>query len=263
MNENTKIWRFFDFPKFMSMLTSGELFFSNIKSLEDPYEGVLPKAVKDKYKQRFMDGEKLMKENDHPGITSERMAEISYKEFLKSMERGRNLALVNSWHMNDYESAFMWDVYSSRNKGIAVQSTYKKLDEALKKDHRYQQIVIGVVEYKDYIKDSNVSLNDLFFTKRKSFEHEKELRALMKLEGTKVYSLGKTEIKRDYQMPKMLFHKAKAVGRGIKVDLKKLIERIYLSPLSEPWYTDLVKSILVKYELDKNLLTASDLYTVK
>ena len=53
MNENTKIWRFFDFPKFMSMLTSGELFFSNIKSLEDPYEGVLPKAVKDKYKQRF------------------------------------------------------------------------------------------------------------------------------------------------------------------------------------------------------------------
>ena len=38
-----------------------------------------------------------------------------------------NRFLVNSWHMNEYESAAMWDIYSTRDFGIAIRSTIKRL----------------------------------------------------------------------------------------------------------------------------------------
>lgn len=52
-NHNVKIWRYLDFAKFMSMLDQNSLFFSNLSDLDDPYEGMMPNSVREKYKHYF------------------------------------------------------------------------------------------------------------------------------------------------------------------------------------------------------------------
>jgi len=41
---DTKIWRFMDFTKFVSMLEESGLFFARLDRLGDPFEGSLPLA---------------------------------------------------------------------------------------------------------------------------------------------------------------------------------------------------------------------------
>lgn len=40
---NTVIWRYLGLEKFLDLLASNELFFTNAEKLTDKYEGVLPK----------------------------------------------------------------------------------------------------------------------------------------------------------------------------------------------------------------------------
>ena len=86
-----------------------------------------------------------------------------------------NRFLVNSWHMNEYESAVMWDIYSTRDFGIAIQSTIKRLCDSLEK---IQKVSVPAVKYMDYNAEwIEEFLYQPFLSKRRSFEHEKELRA--------------------------------------------------------------------------------------
>jgi len=41
---------------------------------------------------------------------------------------------INCWHMNDHESAAMWKLYLKSDEGIAIQSTYRKLKDAITDD---------------------------------------------------------------------------------------------------------------------------------
>jgi hypothetical protein len=45
-----------------------------------------------------------------------------------------------------------------------------------------------------------------------------------------------------------------APGKYIPIKLDSLIERIYLSPLSQDWHIDLVKSIAKKYGINKEIV---------
>jgi hypothetical protein len=39
-------------------------------------------------------------------------------------------------------------------------------------------------------------------------------------------------------------------GIYVNVDLNTLIEKVYVSPLAEEWYVDLIKSVMEKYNLN-------------
>src|SRR5262249_52953837 len=92
--------------------------------------------------------------------------------------RGR--VFLNCWHMNEYESAAMWKVYLRSNEGVAIQSTFGRLISCLGRERRFS-IYIGRVAYIDYrtgvIPES--SEYEPFLHKRKSFEYEREVRALI------------------------------------------------------------------------------------
>ena len=55
-----------------------------------------------------------------------------------------NRFLVNSWHMNEYESAVMWDIYSTRDFGIAIQSTIKRLCDSLEKYRKLAGLLLDI-----------------------------------------------------------------------------------------------------------------------
>ncbi len=222
-NENNKIWRYMSFTKLVSLLESSCLFFSRADKLGDPFEGSWPK-INVSARIEVLDG-----------IPEGQRA--SYVEAMKNLslitkQWPKHIA-VNCWHMNEHESAAMWKLYMQGNEGIAIQSTYKKLKDSLIDE---EQIYLGLVKYIDYQTEGIYASNMFspFMHKRKSYEHEREVRAL-------IMKMPTTGDKTDYSKESI------SNGLKIRVDMGILIEQIYVAPYCPDWFEDLVRSIVVKY----------------
>jgi hypothetical protein len=138
----------------------------------------------------------------------------------------------------------MWNIYSNNDEGFAIQSTFKRLCESFRGFNR--TIWIGKVKYIDYLKDSisdNNLLNKLL-CKRKSFEHEAEMRAIIQpLDPGLIPPYHALEA-----IEKVLqIQGAHTRGIYVNTDLNSLIDKIYVSPLAKDWYVDLIKSVMKKY----------------
>lgn len=229
--ESTKIWRYMDMTKLLAMLEDQALWFSDITCLkEDPLEGFLTRATVREFR-KLPDGLSAAEE--------ERTKEV-IEENLQFIKKSRNLLNVSSWHMNEHESAAMWRLYSKNNEGVAIQSTYKRLCESVKDAE--EKVNIGVIKYVDEENDTFNWRNVIHYAlhKRKSFEHEKELRAIV-------------------------FSPSEGGGGHVKVDLKTIIEKVYVAPNSPNWVHELIKKIMKRYGLgeipvEKSTLNNDPLY---
>lgn len=216
-NPDQKIWRYLDFTKFVELVSSQELFFSRSDFLGDPYEGAIPnqtfEARKTVVNSMIEKKELLPVYRDGAGLSE------MGKQNLQDM-------YVNCWHMNDHESAAMWKLYLKSNEGIAIQSRVKKLKESLADST--ERIFLGKINYIDY-QTGSTNWGDIlspFVHKRKSFEHEKELRAII-WEPTR---------KEKY-------------GIKVKINIEILIDGIYVCPDSPAWMCELVSTVCKKYDL--------------
>ena len=223
-DDKTIIWRYVDFTKFISYLDRNALFFVRSDKLFDRYEG--------KYTEVDV---KLWKEILKPKIKM-KQTEI-YDEF-------RKIVNLSSWHMNENESAAMWEICLQSNEGVAIQSTFKRLKDSFT-PHKEDEIHIGKVKYVDYKKDSIPKGNifNPFLYKRKAFVHERELRAVIMKFAPQEETIGKH----------ILYVDPKWFGIHVKTDLNVLIDKIVVSPNVPDWFIDLVKSIVKKYELNKKV----------
>jgi len=228
-NENAKIWRYIDFTKFVSLLDKSALFFTRADRLGDPFEGSYSRA-----------NIKLRPEVYKKKIPLDKLENLSqfYKILIK-------YTAINCWHLSEYEFPTMWNLYLKSNEGIAIQSTFDLLKTSLKDENH--DVLIGKVEYIDFEKDWMPEGNTLypFFHKRKGFEPEKELRAIV--QEFRYKKNGEL----DWSKP--LFDD----GIYVQIDLGVLIDKIYLAPTSPKWLFGLVKSITKKYKLDKDVLQSS------
>jgi len=205
---DTIVWKYMDLSKFLDMLLCRQLFMSRSDKFEDQYEGTFSEPT----------FEELKKISEHkPG-------------FFDYHKKHRENVVVSSWHINEYESYAMWQIFTKNNEGLAIQSTVGRIQEALKPETRYEQH-IGAVNYIDYKKEYIPFDNDFFpfLFKRKSFQYEREVRIVSDL--TK-YGL--------------------VINDGIKiyVDINTLIEKIYIHPKSENWYKRLVIELMRQLGFD-------------
>jgi len=229
---DSTIYRYMDFTKFVSMLENRGLWFSRANKLGDPFEGSMSLANLKLRPQLYG--------NDIP------------LDKLKEMEKIRKKmvkwALVNCWHMNEGESMAMWKIYGKSNEAIAIQSRCGLLQECLQDD---KDINIGEVQYIDRHSDDPANfiserfLQYPFMYKDRVFEYENELRAI---------KLDLTELPRDDQGINLTKSEPPNSGMMVTIDLRKLLQGVTISPVSEPWFYDLVKNLLEKYELDQEIL---------
>jgi len=234
---NTKIWRYLDFTKFISILESRELHFTRVDKFYDKFEGSGSKP----YVQKRDEGLKKL------GEAIYRIMKPSMSRFYKEF---RKFVFVNCWDIKDYESAAMWNLYLKSNEGVAIQSTFNKLKTSFK-DDKENAIFIGKVKYIDYSKDF---MNCKFFFeqalyKRKSFSHENELRLMtlripIKLKNGKIIvydyvSDFQVKIGSPYYEGNMFEN-----GVNIPTNLDILIEKIYVSPTAPEWFFNLVIGVL-------------------
>lgn len=208
-----KLWRYMDLTELLSILEDEALYFYRLDQFDDPLEGFLNRATVKKMRKVL--------DKFEPSEKAEKYGNL----FLKYLKKMREKAYVSSWHMNKFESAAMWKLYLKSDEGIAIQSTYKSFVDSFKKSE--QDIHIGTVTYVDEDNDEinwTISLNYLLL-KRKSYEHEKELRAL-------IIDLHDKE------------------GISVPVDLGTLIEKIYVAPSSPKWIHGLLNKVVKRYKLN-------------
>jgi hypothetical protein len=116
----------------------------------------------------------------------------------------------------------MWRLYSGYlENAIAVKTSFKKLYLSMGRD---PDIRIGRVKYINLQKEY-AGVNDAFWRKRKSFEHEKEVRAIF---------------------TDRMNHNP---GEIVPCDLSILIEEVFVSPKSPSWFVDTVNDVNEKYGL--------------
>lgn len=227
-NENIKVWRYMDFTKFVSFIESKHLYFARADKFEDPFEGSWPKLNVDA-RQYYYDLSPEERKN--------------YIEIMGKMSKNhpKNI-FINCWHKNEHESAAMWKLYLKSDEGIVIQSTYQKLRESFIDN---EIINLGIVEYIDY-ETERIDDDDMlssFVRKRKSFEHEQEVRAL-------VSKWSAFEKGPNFDIETI------AHGIPIKVDMEKLIENIYLAPNTPDWFSALVQEIVKRYDYTFNVVSS-------
>ncbi|BDB56893.1 hypothetical protein [Flavobacterium ammonificans] len=205
---NTIVWKYLDLSKFLDLLLSQKLFMSRSDKFEDQYEGTFSEPT-------FEEIKKLA---------------VNNPEFLNYYKTHREKVAISSWHINEYESFAMWQIFTQNSEGLAIQSTIGRLQKALEPEKNLKQY-IGQVNYIDYKKEY-IPFDDLFFPflfKRKSFQYEREVRIISDTSDTKIN-----------------------INDGIKinVDISQLIDKIYIHPKSENWYKNLVIELVSKLGFD-------------
>jgi len=140
---------------------------------------------------------------------------------------GRRRAAVSSWHASDHESEAMWRLYSPIQEALALRSTYARLRRELP-----EYVRIHLVQYADAPHYDEADPLAAFFYKRKAYEHEKELRAVI-----------------DHP-PAGSNACAEPSGWGLPIDVQQLVECVYLSPFAQDWFHGLVQKVCSRYRLD-------------
>lgn len=263
---NAKIWRFINIEQLWSLLERESLHFSRVTVFEDPFEARVPEFNKKMGRQVYSQGGHQFKSEQ----AFEKFLKARIQAFETLYEQMTKAVLVNCWHLNEYESASMWKVYSTNNYGVSIQSTYQRLSGSFK-TNTSDIVYIGKVRYADFTKEWMDERNayEPFVLKRTSFESEAELRALTTLPyefGKKVLSdADKEREKTNPSKPKTVDPKELTKnGKFVKVDLETLIETIYIAPLASEEFEEMVKSIIKKISPNLvNKIKKSELYTLR
>jgi hypothetical protein len=207
-NPDTIVWKYLDLSKFLDLLMSEKLFMSRSDKFEDQYEGTFSEPTYEEIKK----------------------IAVNNPEFLQYYKSHREKVAVSSWHINEYESFAMWQIFTQNSEGLAIQSTVERLKKALDFEKNHEQY-IGEVNYIDYKKEY-IPFDDMFFPflfKRKSFQYEREVRIIS--------DVTQSNIKLND-------------GLKINVDINQLIEKIYIHPKSENWYKNLVIQLVKQLGFD-------------
>lgn len=222
------LWRYMDLSKLIALLNRKKLYFPRADLFLDPYERAIPIGL---HEDRVRSGD----------------THINAREFAKFASHWK---CVSCWHMNPYESAAMWKLYTNSKESVAIRSTYNKLVESFP-----ESVDAVAVQYIDY-EDSSFawpfgehSSSMTLAYKRKSFEHENEVRFIVAnnwpLNGDGGFDVSKINPDKGMEMP---------------IDVNNVIEEILISPEAEDWIYEVVRAVVNKFGFSSITVTKSKLY---
>lgn len=220
-----------DFTKYVSLIAYSSLFFCRSDLFKDPFEGSYSKA------------NLALRPHVYKDVPSEQLKKMT--EQISGFSKWvREWTYINCWHANDFESAAMWDLYTKTDDAVAVETTYQRLKNALP-DNSF----LGLVNYIDYDSEWLPEGNSFypFMHKRKSFEHEKEVRAV--IQELPITDKG-IEVGKPNNQP----------GIKIPVLLNNLIVGIHVAPTAPTWLADIVAEVSAKYNVSASV-KQSNLYS--
>lgn len=240
----TQIWRYMQFPKFVSLLLSESLFFTRINNFkDDPWEG--------RYPDKNFDRDLHVAAGLAEGLSAEdaqKKADVMVNS--RSMFQNQRAGFaVSCWHANETESDAFWRIYSRMDEGIAIRSTVGNLIDSLESQQK-RNVYVSRVTYMDY-RSGTVPMGNAFFPalyKRSSFSHENEIRAF------------NWEPQASKTTPARVFESDS--GESVPIAIDKLITDILISPSAPLWFFEDVKRLLQKLGFSFRCIQ-SDLMSVR
>jgi hypothetical protein len=226
-----RLWRYVDLSKYLSLLSTQALWFSRADLLGDPFEGSMSRANVRLRPSVYAKWPGLLKAMDQA-------AEVRRKEL--------KFHFISCWHCSEWESAAMWRLYM-QDHGIAIVTTYERMRAALGGE---DEIYVGFVRYVDYEKDWIDEGNSFwpFMHKRQSFEHEREVRAILARWPLNLEPPGEEE------RPVVDWDRPSPPGVSVPTDIPALIDEVRVTPDAPSWFVDVVKDVTGRYGLDYPVL---------
>lgn len=224
------LWRYIDFVKFVSLLSTSAIYMPRVDQLEDPFEGALgPKDRREVFEISneicyYLEHQRPDYDPDNPPEESPKEraeAKQHVQDEISAARERRKWTFVSCWCETSHESEAMWKIFcGDPMQGLAIKSRYSKLYRIYDKIDLPK--LIGRVSYIDY-RQHFADYRTALFRKRVAFEHEKEVR--MTVENRKI----------------------DAFGISVNIDPSEFIEEIVISPLAPCWYEKLVNDVVKKF----------------
>ncbi len=215
------LWRYMSFAKFMSMLDSRSLFLSSIASVDDQFEGSLPRG--NVLLHRWL--------REREASADSERGSPDIEEFAR---RRRRSVVVNCWHRSEHESVAMWRLYAGGREGVAVRTTAADLRGCFLES---PPTFVLPVRYIDFDEDTVDEINDFprYLVKRKPFEFESEVRAIKFDVPMKDGEIDRSP--ESYRRP----------GVRNKVDLGLLMGEVIVAPGAGSWFFELVTEVTARH----------------
>ncbi|HEY8027588.1 MAG TPA: hypothetical protein VIF60_23815 [Burkholderiaceae bacterium] len=233
-NGNSYVWRYMSMKKFTRLIDDQALYFCNAKRLSDQYEVTIPDSTLQSWRQQLVDSG-LRADEIEPVLTQR------LQQFVATREH----TLINCWSLTPHESYALWKIYlGNQPEGVAIRTTVARLKGALLMDTATasEPVYIGQVRYRNYLNPLNLNPFDIITTKKTFYDFERELR-LFVLNQTASAAPGKPGL----------------AGMNLSVDLKRLVQAVYLSPFAGPGIGAEVEALLASRGLSKGCVKASEI----
>jgi hypothetical protein len=199
LDSATRVWRYLDLWKFVSLLDTKAIYFCSAARMPDGWEGALSEMT---IVERPAKAEAAAAD-----LRARGLADWTGDNVVELLEYGSKRApehiMMSCWNMGHVESAAMWELYCRDANGVALRSTVGRLEDQLPDLVEDSAITVRPVVYRDYGKEaiSESNIFHPFTSKRQSFAHERELRA-------------------------MFFSREPHVGVEVSIDLTSVIEAV-------------------------------------
>ena len=231
------IWRYIDFAKLVSLLESQSLHLARADVLDDRFEGSIPLELL------------IRREQPDSFWRSTTFSPANVPELYRGM---RGYVFVNCWCVSQWESAALWPLYVPSHQGVAIRSTYRRLVDALAAEEK--PLHVGCVRYIDYTREGFPRRGDAasvenmltpFIHKRKSFEHERELRIIWF--DREAANVNMSNRRLGDELPEEFMEGVRPGGVTARVDLAALIAEVRVSPPAPSWFKDVVDAVVKRY----------------
>ncbi len=248
------VWRYLTFPKFISLVSYGALWFQRLCFLSDELEGTIPsptlasmKDANQHLKQVFNDPA-LHVEID--GLHERNVAD------------GKSLTLANCWYLADGESEQMWEAYGQSAESVVVRSTIRRLwtNTLLPSDFSF----IGPVKYVDHSTfdmdhyTASQAHHRAFLKDGRQFAHEQELRlTTMNLRTPACLDpLGRPLTVEE--VSGVGANNFDSAGLYVTANINELVEVVVTHPKAPDWFHNLIRHIQIgghfKWSVEKSSL---------
>lgn len=208
---NKPLWRYMDFWKFLNILETKSLYFSNSDNLGDSNEGRIPYFI----------FEKILEEDKMNGNDNNNELNIFLENNLRKSH------LISSWSFAERESFAMWKMYAKDKIGIAIETDLNSLKGSFNKTKR--DVYLGEINYineENYYFDAS-NMFYPFITKLDFYKFENEIRCITITESNE-----------------------DAKSKLVEVDLYTLIKKAHISPNSKIEFLKLIELLKKENGLD-------------
>lgn len=222
--------------RFRNLIESSTLHFARFDQFSDPWEGVLPPETTALRKDGFTNQPR------NPGDTL-----TDFEMLVRDVNRTNKLcSYANCWFQSEHESFAMWQLYAPA--GVAVRSTFHRLCSSVEEES--EQVHVGELRYFDFYSEQPPTYGNTLavaYYKRKQFEHEHELRAVVvsKPQSWTSGSPPYEELRNSH--PKFI---------KIRCNVSELIESVHVAPEQPETLRTEVVELMMRDNLDKPVIAS-------